>query len=244
MNNKLDIVIEKMGDIIEKEKEPVEKEKGANIDEENLENLIRKIVFEAFDERKVKPVVSETDDRKNSNALDAILENLLSESYAEDNEVENGSTNQKSIKPKTEKEEMKDRRDSDTGPAVVSDGLVDEIVESIFPLVSRLGSDERDSEVEEIDEEVILHSITAAKLILTLQVILIDNVKEKQKEDEDEDVDDEEEEEEEEGDDDSLDVVHKALAAIIGENPSEEEKLSQEVIQLCVSLLFSLVFTN
>ena len=242
MNNKLDIVIEKMGDIIEKEKEPaVEKEKGANIDEENLENLIRKIVFEAFDERKVKPVVSETDDRKNSNALDAILENLLSESYAEDNEVENGSTNQKSIKPKTEKEEMKDRRDSDTGPAVVSDGLVDEIVESIFPLVSRLGSDERDSEVEEIDEEVILHSITAAKLILTLQVILIDNVKEKQKEDEDEA---EAEEEEEEEDDDSLDVVHKALAAIIGENPSEEQKLSQEVIQLCVSLLFSPVFTN
>ena len=239
MNNKLDIVIEKMGDIIEKEKEPVEKVKSANIDEENLENLIRKIVFEAFDERKVKPVVSETDDRKNSNALDAILENLLSESYAEDNEVENGSTNQKSIKPKTEKEEMKDRRDSDTGPAVVSDGLVDEIVESIFPLVSRLGSDERDSEVEEIDEEVILHSITAAKLILTLQVILIDNVKEKQKEDEDVD-----EEEEEEEDDDSLDVVHKALAAIIGENPSEEQKLSQEVIQLCVSLLFSLVFTN
>ena len=202
--------------------------------------MIRKIVFEAFDERKVKPVVSETDDRKNSNALDAILENLLSESYAEDNEVENGSTNQKSIKPKTEKEEMKDRRDSDTGPAVVSDGLVDEIVESIFPLVSRLGSDERDSEVKEIDEEVILHSITAAKLILTLQVILIDNVKEKQKEDEDEDV----EEEEEEEDDDSLDVVHKALAAIIGENPSEDQKLSQEVIQLCVSLLFSLVFTN
>ena len=75
---------------------------------------------------------------------------------------------------------------------------------------------------------------------MTLQVILIDNVKEKQKEDEDEDV----EEEEEEEDDDSLDVVHKALAAIIGENPSEEQKLSQEVIQLCVSLLFSLVFTN
>ena len=49
---------------------------------------------------------------------------------------------------------------------------------------------------------------------------------------------------EEEGEDDSLDVVHKALAAIIGENPSEDQKLSQEVIQLCVSLLFSLVFTN
>merc|ERR1712083_855134 len=57
-----------------------------------------------------------------------------------------------------------------------------------------------------------------------------DNVKEKQKEDEDEDVEEEEEE------DDSLDVVHKALAAIIGENPSEEQKLSQEVFAAVLEL--------
>ena len=50
-------------------------------------------------------------------------------------------------------------------------------------------------------------------LSYTLQVILIDSVKGK-------------EEEEEE----SLDVVHAALSAIIGDDPTEEQKLSPEVI--------------
>ena len=118
---------------------------------------MRKIVFEAFDKSKVKPVVLETDDRDNLNALDAILENLFKESYAEDNEVE--PEIQKSVKPKKAKtvEDVRERySDGETQQsAVVTDELIDELVESIFPLVSSLSSDERDSDAEEIDDEVI-----------------------------------------------------------------------------------------
>ena len=87
MEKKMDSVIHKMQEIV-KRKEPKEEEKATKIDEENIENLVRKIVFEAFDKSKVKPVVLETNDRDNLNALDAILENLLKENYAEDNEVD------------------------------------------------------------------------------------------------------------------------------------------------------------
>ena len=48
----------------------------------------------------------------------------------------------------------------------------------------------------------------------TIQVILIDT---------------EEKEKEEEEEEDSLDVVHAALSAIIGDDPSEDQKLSPEV---------------
>ena len=54
------------------------------------------------------------------------------------------------------------------------------------------------------------------------QVILIDSAKEK-------------EEEEEE---DSLEVVHKALSAIIGDKPTEEQKLTPEV-ELLLNFLFT-----
>ena len=47
----------------------------------------------------------------------------------------------------------------------------------------------------------------------TIQVILIDT----------------EEKEKEEEEEDSLDVVHAALSAIIGDDPSEDQKLSPEV---------------
>ena len=46
------------------------------------------------------------------------------------------------------------------------------------------------------------------QLIYTKQVILIDNVKEEE---------------------DSIDVVHAALSAIIGDDPTEEQKLSPKV---------------
>jgi len=201
MEKKMDSVIDKMEEIMER-KEPKKEKKAPKIDEENIENLVRKIVFEAFDKSKVKPVVLETDDRDNLNALDAILENLFKESYAEDNEVEEKEPEiKKSVKPKkAEKEEDVSERNSDSETqhsAVVTDELIDEIVESIFPLVSSLSSDERDSDAEEIDDEV----------------ILIDT----------------EEKEKEEEEEDSLDVVHAALSAIIGDDPSEDQKLSPEV---------------
>ena len=149
MERKMDSVIHKMQEIV-KRKEPKEEEKARKIDEENIENLVRKIVFEAFDKSKVKPVVLETDARDNLNALDAILENLFKESLAEDNEVE-----EKSKKPKAEKEEDVREPSEIQQSAVVTDELVDEIVERIFPLVSRLSnSNERDSDAEEIDDEV------------------------------------------------------------------------------------------
>ena len=212
MEKKMNSVIDKMEEIMER-KEPKKEEK---IDEENIENLVRKIVFEAFDKSKVKPVVLETDDRDNLNALDAILENLFKESYAEDNEVEEKEPEvKKSVKPKKVKKEENVREKSETQQsAVVTDELIDEIVESIFPLVSSLSSGERDSDAEKIDDEVI-HNLTVYKTntVDTIQVILIDT-------------------ETQEKDEDSLDVVHAALSAIIGDDPSEEQKLSPEVIQL------------
>jgi len=201
MEKKMNIVIDKMEEIIER-KEPKEEEKATKIDEENIENLVRKIVFEAFDKSKVKPVVLETDDRDNLNALDVILENLFKESYAEDNEVEEKQPEIQ--KAKAEKEDVNERNsDSETQQsAVVTDELIDKIVESIFPLVSRLSSEERDSDAEEIDDEV----------------ILIDSEKEKEEEE------------------DTLDVVHAALSAIIGDDPSEEQKLSPEVFAAVLEL--------
>jgi len=200
MDKKMDSVIDKMEEIIERE-EPKEEEKATKIDEENIENLVRKIVFEAFDKSKVKPVVLETDDRDNLNALDAILENLFKESLAEDNEVEEKEQEiEKSNKPKAEKEEDVREPSEIQQTAVVTDELVDEIVERIFPLVSRLrNSNERDSDAEEIDDEV----------------ILIDNVKEEE---------------------DSIDVVHAALSAIIGDDPTEEQKLSPKVFAAVLEL--------
>ena len=155
----MDSVIHKMQEIV-KRTEPKEEEKATKIDEENIENLVRKIVFEAFDKSKVKPVVLETDDRDNLNALDAILENLFKESHAEDNEVEEKEPEiQKSVKPKKAKtvEDVRERNsDGETQQsAVVTDELIDELVESIFPLVSSLSIDERNSDAEEIDDEVI-----------------------------------------------------------------------------------------
>merc|ERR1719234_2759920 len=116
MEKKMNSVIDKMEKIMEK-KEPKEDEKTGKIDEENIENLVRKIVFEAFDKSKVKPAVLETDDRDNLNALDAILENLFKESYAGDNEVEEEKEpeDKKSVKPKkVEKEENVRERTSET----------------------------------------------------------------------------------------------------------------------------------
>jgi len=199
MEKKMNSVIDKMEEIMER-KEPKKEEK---IDEENIENLVRKIVFEAFDKSKVKPVVLDTDDRDNLNSLDAILENLFKESYAEDNEVEEKEPEvKKSVKPKKVKKEENVREKSETQQsAVVTDELIDEIVESIFPLVSSLSSGERDSDAEKIDDEV----------------ILIDT-------------------ETQEKDEDSLDVVHAALSAIIGDDPSEEQKLSPEVFAAVLEL--------
>jgi len=199
MDKKMDSVIDKMEEIIERKEPKEEEEKAAKIDEENIENLVRKIVFEAFDKSKVKPVVLETNDTDNLNALDAILENLLKENYAEDNEVDEKEI-QKPNKPNVEKEEdVREASEVQQSP-VVTDELVEEIVESIFPLVSRLTGAEKDSDSEEIDDEVIL-------------------------------IDSEEEEEEE-----SLDVVHAALSAIIGDEPTEEQKLSPEVFAAVLEL--------
>ena len=139
----------------------IEEEKVTKIDEGNIENLVRKIVFEAFDKSKVKPVALKTEDRDNLNALDAILKNLLMENYAENNEVEDKEPEiEKSVirAKEAEKEEDVSERNSESEiqqSAVVTDELIDEIVESIFPLVSTLSSDERDSDVEEIDDEVL-----------------------------------------------------------------------------------------
>jgi len=205
MEKKMNSVIDKMEEIMER-KEPKEEEKTAKIDEENIENLVRKIVFEAFDKSKVKPAVLETDDRDNLNALDAILENLFKESYAEDNEVEEKEPEvKKSVKPKKAEKEENVRETSETQQsAVVTDELIDEIVESIFPLVSSLSTGERDSDAEEIDDEV----------------ILIDKETGEEKEEEE----------------DSLDVVHAALSAIIGDDPSEDQKLSPEVFAAVLEL--------
>ena len=156
----MDSVIDKMEEIIERKEPKKEEEKATKIDEGNIENLVRKIVFEAFDKSKVKPVALKTEDRDNLNALDAILKNLLMENYAENNEVEDKEPEiEKSVRAKeAEKEEDVSERNSESEiqqSAVVTDELIDEIVESIFPLVSTLSSDERDSDAEEIDDEVL-----------------------------------------------------------------------------------------
>ena len=216
MKTKMDSVIDKMEDIIEKKRKPEKEEKVRGIDEENIENLVRKIVFEALEKPKEKPVPMKKDDKNNLNALDAILENLLLESYSEDNEVveEEETDIKKSTKPTAEKEnKMKSDSDTITQPSLDTEDLVDKIVESIFPLVSKLGSVQRDSDEDEIDDEVGM-IMTTKKFLYTLcheQVILIDSAKE---------------EEEEE---DSLEVVHRALSAIIGDKPTEEQKLTPEV---------------
>ena len=51
-------------------------------------------------------------------------------------------------------DENKIKTDSDTQSSLDTEDLVDKIVESIFPLVSKLSSVQRDSDEEEIDDEV------------------------------------------------------------------------------------------
>ena len=51
-------------------------------------------------------------------------------------------------------DENKIKTESDTQPSLDTEGLVDKIVDSIFPLVSKLSSVQRDSDEEEIDDEV------------------------------------------------------------------------------------------
>ena len=217
MKTKMDSVIDKMEDIIEKKRKPEKEENVRGIDEENIENLVRKIVFEALEKPKENTVPVKKDDRNNLNALDAILENLFLESYSEGNEVveEEEKDIKKSTKPKGKKtmDENKIKSDSDTQPSLDTGDLVDKIVESIFPLVSKLGSVQRDSDEDEIDYEVGMMMTTKSSFTAYCheQVILIDNAKE---------------EEEEE---DSLEVVHRALSAIIGDKPTEEQKLTPEV---------------
>ena len=226
MKTKMDSVIDKMEDIIEKKRKPEKEEKVRGIDEENIENLVRKIVFEALEKPKEKTAPPKKDDKNNLNALDAILENLLLESYSEDNELvkEEEPDVKKSIKPTAKKEKgvNKIKSDSDTQPSLDTEDLVDKIVESIFPLVSKLSSVQRDSDEDEIDDEVSV-MMTTKKFFYSLsheQVILIDSAKE---------------EEEEE---DSLEVVHRALSAIIGDKPTEEQKLTPEV-NLLLNFLFA-----
>ena len=158
MKTKMDSVIDKMEDIIEKKRKPEKEEKVRGIDEENIENLVRKIVFEALEKPEEKPVPLKKDDKNNLNALDAILENLLLESYSEDNEVveEEEPDVKKSTKPTAKKEKgvNKIKSDSDTQPSLDTEDLVDKIVESIFPFVSKLSSVQGDSDEEEIDDEV------------------------------------------------------------------------------------------
>ena len=224
MKTKMDSVIDKMEDIIEKKRKPEKEGKVRGIDEENIENLVRKIVFEALEKPKEKTAPHKKDDKNNLNALDAILENLLLESYSEGNEVveEEEPDVKKSTKPKGKKtmDENNIKTDSDTQPSLDTEDLVDKIVESIFPLVSKLSSVQRDSDEEEIDDEVGV-MMTIKKFLYSLsheQVILKDSAKEELEEE------------------DSLEVVHRALSAIIGDKPTEEQKLTPEVNLLFTDL--------
>ena len=164
MKTKMDSVIDKMEDIIEKKRKPEKEEKVRGIDEENIENLVRKIVFEALEKPKEKTAPHKKDDKNNLNALDAILENLLLEGYSEDNEVveEEEKDVKKSTKLKGKKtmDENKIKSDSDTQPSLDTEDLVDKIVDSIFPLVSKLSSVQRDSDEDEIDDEVRVNMTT------------------------------------------------------------------------------------
>ena len=158
MKTKMDSVIDKMEDIIEKKKKPEKEGKVRGIDEENIENLVRKIVFEALEKPEEKPVPLKKDEKNNLNALDATIENLHLESYSGGNEVneEEEPDVKKSIKPTAKKEKgvNKIKSDFDTQPSLDTEDLVDKIVESIFPLVSKLGSVQRHSDEDEIDDEV------------------------------------------------------------------------------------------
>ena len=163
----------------------------------NIENLVRKIVIETLNQSKNIPeIMVEEEKKKNLNALDAILENLFIDEYTGSANLNLKELNEdQSIYFRETEEKMTTSESAvDERTVVITEELLDEIVESMFPFPAL--------ETEDIKKkEKAMETETDSSI------------------------------------DEDFGAVEKALAALLGDKLSDEDRLTTEVTNMILSEL-------
>jgi len=190
----MDNIIKNMEGIVQKKK------KKNNEDEEfsanEIQHLIEQIVSETLNQGK------RGSGKKNSNAVEALLEDILLESNL-DSSFEKLKAKEPSKEVEKERSQAKTTSKNSVKPAktvIINEDLIDELVDELLPIVEVIKTSDK-SETEKktkSDEET--------------------KTKSMKKEEED------------------FSAVQNALTVLIGENPSEDEKLPQEVFSAIIEL--------
>lgn len=212
LTNKMDKLIKKMEGILSRKNIDEDYYEG-DISADEIENLVRQIVLQTLDIPGESP---KEENRNNPNALDSILENLLLDSYTDSIDLtEKPKKSEKLIikAPESRKSEAK---------------------------TTNKGKSSQKS-VKKPEEQVTINDDVIDGIVDKL-FPLIEQVQSRKKTDPKEPIKSEKVEDHEENvvavieEKESFDAVQKALTILIGDNPSEDEKLSPEVFAAVLEL--------
>jgi len=206
---KMDKIIENMEGIVGKNKKhkKFDFEQEEEFSASEIEKLVRQIVLQTLDQgRKGSDEPTKKERKQNLNALDAILENIFLENYTDSLNLEDNEDEPAKI---AEKERSQSKTTSDN--VVKSEELVlinEDLVDEIV--------DELLPIVEVISTSAESTAEDSEMVKDTKETKAAKEAPEEKKE--------------------NFNAVQKALTVLIGENPSEEEKLPQEVFAAIIEL--------